>query len=190
MHAGSLAWVTRWRMLSLLRKSRWAGAGLAVMAVNHRLYYHLSPLTHLSDIQQELAVGRWLIPKEGAQWWRCIFAHHQHKTQWARHFRSMGDTQCLITSVIDLAFGDENPKWIPNSSSGQNNFQMGEKKFFLILMSLHGKWPLCTLVGRVNLCNLLRDNTALYYQIQNACFQTSLVVQRLRIHLLIQGTQI
>ena len=128
MHAGSLVWVTRWRMLPLLKKSRWAGAGLAVMAVNHRLCYHLSPLTHLSDIQQALAVGRWLIHKEGAQWWRCIFAHHQHKTQWAWHFRSMEDTQCLITSVIDLAFGEEKPKWIPNSSSGQNNFQMGKKK--------------------------------------------------------------
>ena len=80
MHAGSLVWVTRWRMLPLLKKSRWAGAGLAV---NHRLCYHLSPLTHLSDIQQALAVGRWLIHKEGAQWWRCIFAPHQHKTQWA-----------------------------------------------------------------------------------------------------------
>ena len=57
-------------------------------------------------------------------------------------------------------------------------------------MSLHGKWPLCTHVGRVNLCNLLRDNMALYYQIQNACFQTSLVVQKLRIHLLMQGTQV
>lgn len=132
MYAGSLVWVTKWRMVPLLKKSRWAGAGLAVMAVNHRLYYHLSPLTHLSDIQQELAAGRWLIHKEGVQWWRCIFAHNQHKTQWAQHFRSMGDTQCLITSVIDLAFGEEKLKWISNSSSGQNNFQMGEKIFFFL----------------------------------------------------------
>ena len=92
MYTGALVWVTRWRMVPLLKKSRWAGAGLAVTAVNHRLYYHLSPLTHLSDIQPELAAGRWLIHKEGVQWWRCLFAHNQLETQWAQHFRSMGDT--------------------------------------------------------------------------------------------------
>lgn len=82
---------------------------MAVMAVNQGLYYHLYHLQYLSDNQEVLAVGRWLLHEEGAQPWRCMFEHHQHKDKMSTAFQIYRGAQCLITRVeiIDLTFGEK-----------------------------------------------------------------------------------